>query len=220
MPSIVLRLRPEDLVNPDADLRYLIPSYLETATDGAVRDDGYDYEDDDEMVIFLATDHAQGALELVRTALTARPVLGNELAGQVRVGVMAQGDVRSVRNGRLHFGSVTLELHRPGTGRVRAQTRGQGFVGQGSPESVPATGYEDWRCAALDGSAEALHSIGLERVADVVVTEIVGMSSDTTAEVVALAAARALWLAAGREPEAARIRSLEHSALGDAPAEG
>lgn len=55
MGSIVIKLSPSKLENPDLDLRYLIPGKIEEFTNREVTDDGYDYLDDKEnsMLIFL-----------------------------------------------------------------------------------------------------------------------------------------------------------------------
>ncbi len=43
MRMIVIRLDPQLLSNPDADLRYRIPELLAQRSEGAITDDGYDY---------------------------------------------------------------------------------------------------------------------------------------------------------------------------------
>ena len=45
MKNLVLTLDPEKLQNPDLDLRYVIPDLLSARSDGNIRDNGYDYED-------------------------------------------------------------------------------------------------------------------------------------------------------------------------------
>lgn len=45
MGSIVIKIRPTALENPDLDLRYLIPAKTSKLTNGRIIDDGYDYLD-------------------------------------------------------------------------------------------------------------------------------------------------------------------------------
>ncbi len=45
MQTIIIVLNPGKLTNPDLDLRYLIPDRVSEITEGAVRDNGYDYID-------------------------------------------------------------------------------------------------------------------------------------------------------------------------------
>ena len=45
MQTIVILLDPGKLINPDLDLRYLIPDRIEELTDGSIQDNGYDYID-------------------------------------------------------------------------------------------------------------------------------------------------------------------------------
>jgi len=47
-----------------------------------MRSDGYDYEDDDVLAIFLATDDLDWAEPFVRQILDAATVLGNQLSGR------------------------------------------------------------------------------------------------------------------------------------------
>ncbi len=55
MTSIAIKPAPSRMANPDADMRYQIPQRIEQATANAVIDDGFEYLDDDKMVIFLRT---------------------------------------------------------------------------------------------------------------------------------------------------------------------
>lgn len=45
MQTIIIVLNPGKLTNPDLDLRYLIPDRISEITEGAIRDNGYDYID-------------------------------------------------------------------------------------------------------------------------------------------------------------------------------
>jgi|SRR5687767_246833 hypothetical protein len=85
MATIIIRLDPTKLENPDLDLRYVLPSTLEKASGGLVRDDAYDYDDDDVMLVFLETEQPTEALELVHRFLRDEMVLGNHLADKVEI---------------------------------------------------------------------------------------------------------------------------------------
>ena len=43
MQTIIIKLDSEKLINADLDMRYKVPDYIETYTDGVVTDNGYDY---------------------------------------------------------------------------------------------------------------------------------------------------------------------------------
>ncbi|HEY5958419.1 MAG TPA: hypothetical protein VIV60_17770 [Polyangiaceae bacterium] len=87
MPSIVIRLDPEKLQNPDLDLRYLIPDRLAELSGGLVSDDGYDYEPQgNAMQIYLQTQDLALAVPQVVTFLETENMLGNCLARAAEVG--------------------------------------------------------------------------------------------------------------------------------------
>ena len=80
MPTLVLRLRPEKLTNPDTDLRYLVPRLLCERCKGTLHEDGYDYEDDNALLLFLQADAPEQVLPRIWEILETEPVLGNTLA--------------------------------------------------------------------------------------------------------------------------------------------
>jgi hypothetical protein len=80
VPTLVLRLRPEKLTNPDTDLRYLVPRLLCERCEGKLHEDGYDYEDDNALLLFLKADAPEQVLPRVWEILETEPVLGNTLA--------------------------------------------------------------------------------------------------------------------------------------------
>lgn len=43
MIDIAIRLNPQQLANPDLDIRYLLPDLLAQQSGGQIQDDGYDY---------------------------------------------------------------------------------------------------------------------------------------------------------------------------------
>ncbi|HMA92782.1 MAG TPA: hypothetical protein VKP30_08855 [Polyangiaceae bacterium] len=88
MPSIVIRLDPERLQNPDLDLRYMIPDQLAARSSGLIADDGYDYEPENNvMQIYLRTTNLEFAVPLVVEMLETECVLGNILATSAQIGI-------------------------------------------------------------------------------------------------------------------------------------
>ena len=53
MQTIIITLDSEKMNNPDLDIRYLLPDRIDEYTEGAVRDNGYDYLDNDVMALWL-----------------------------------------------------------------------------------------------------------------------------------------------------------------------
>jgi hypothetical protein len=68
--EITITLNPGKLSNPDADLRYTIPEMVENLSNNEMKDNGYDYDDEDNMVIFLSYESLdnQKAISYVKTA--------------------------------------------------------------------------------------------------------------------------------------------------------
>jgi hypothetical protein len=86
--TIAIKLDPARMKNPDADLRYLIPDHIQAATDGRAKDDGYDYLDDDAMVIFLAAETAE-CLASVLEVLAAETFCDNRILDTAVIGIDA-----------------------------------------------------------------------------------------------------------------------------------
>lgn len=89
MPSIVIRLDPAKLTEPDLDLRYDIPSELAERSAGLLKDDGYDYEDapPNAMLIYLQTSNLDAALPFVISYIETERPFGNDLRTAATVGV-------------------------------------------------------------------------------------------------------------------------------------
>jgi hypothetical protein len=88
MPSIVIRLDPEGLQNPDADLRYELPDLLAERSGGLMKADGYDYEPDcNAMQIYLRTSDVGSAVSQIVEFLETESLHGNRLAEAAQVGV-------------------------------------------------------------------------------------------------------------------------------------
>lgn len=66
MQFLVIRLDPERLANPDADLRYQLPARIEQASGGLVRQDAFDYgPETNHMFLFLRCDQPELGLAYV-----------------------------------------------------------------------------------------------------------------------------------------------------------
>lgn len=88
MPSVVIRLEPEKLANPDADMRYEIPSMLQKRSDSLLQDDGYEYErETNAMLIFLKTEDLSKGVPLVIAFLESERLHDNNLALGAKVGI-------------------------------------------------------------------------------------------------------------------------------------
>ncbi len=68
--EITLTLDPSKLSNPDADLRYAIPEMVEKLSINQLKDDGFDYDDADNMIIYISTEsfEKQKAIDVVKEA--------------------------------------------------------------------------------------------------------------------------------------------------------
>lgn len=53
--DVNITLDPTKLSNPDADLRYLIPDKVSAISGRKISDNGYDYDEEDRMIICLAS---------------------------------------------------------------------------------------------------------------------------------------------------------------------
>ena len=87
MASIAIKLNPEQLSNPDADLRYLIPKRVQEVYKESITEDGYDYLDDNSMVIYLATDDPDAGVKKVIELLQNEKVLNNRILESAIIGL-------------------------------------------------------------------------------------------------------------------------------------
>ncbi|QMV73271.1 hypothetical protein HS961_10775 [Comamonas piscis] len=93
MSSLLLRIDPRLLKNPDLDLRTQLVDRLSERSNGYITEDGYDYEDDtDAMLIFLCTGGLPTASHLVVHVLEHEEILGNCLAGASTLGLSTTED--------------------------------------------------------------------------------------------------------------------------------
>lgn len=80
MTTLILRLDPRMLDNPDADIRYQLPDLLAERSEGIVKDDGYDYVGDGSLLLlFLKTSDVGRAIACVLEVVQNVRVLGNDL---------------------------------------------------------------------------------------------------------------------------------------------
>ena len=79
MQTIIITLDSRKMDNPDLDIRYILPDCIDEYTEGAVRDNGYDYLDNDVMALWLETEDAAENVEKVIALLESEEILENDL---------------------------------------------------------------------------------------------------------------------------------------------
>lgn len=85
MPSVLIRLDPGRMENPDTDLRYVVPDRLAEVSGGLLTDGGYDYdEESDAMLIYLSTDNLDAALPFVIELLEKEMIYENRLSDSAK----------------------------------------------------------------------------------------------------------------------------------------
>ena len=214
MTTLTIRLDPAALDNADVDLRYVLPDALAERSGGFLRADGYDYEDDDVMVVFLEVDapDVRRAVGFVRDELSQQTYLGNSLADVARLAVVASARVARQVRGRGVFADVTLE--------VGVTPEVTGIIRGPAPAARPVTAHglpraALWDEGALRGASFALFALGLRT--DVRLLSVGGTHADTTPSAAALAAARAVWSILDLEVPAASVALIERWAFGPNP---
>jgi hypothetical protein len=87
MQTIMLRLNPEKLANPDLDIRYVLPDLLVEKSNSLIIDNGYDYEDfgNRAMLLYLQTNNLEKALVCINDLITNTKVLDNDLSDAVEI---------------------------------------------------------------------------------------------------------------------------------------
>jgi hypothetical protein len=92
MPTVVVRLDPRRLKNPDVDIRYILPDLLAERSSGIISDDGYDYVGERSLlVLFLETSDIALAVACVLDTVQNVRVLGNDLRQAAVVAVERDG---------------------------------------------------------------------------------------------------------------------------------
>ncbi len=88
MPSIAILLDPDQLANPDADLRYLLPDAICAHAGGSITADGYDYVGAPPfMLVYLATDDLAAGLAATLHIIEHERLLSNDLRQGCQVAV-------------------------------------------------------------------------------------------------------------------------------------
>lgn len=97
MSTILIKLDPTQLANPDLDIRYLLPDAIIERSNGLVEDDGYDYSQNSPAVyIYLRTDDLERGLAFTLEVIEQIPILDNDLRAGTEVGVGENGNYRLV----------------------------------------------------------------------------------------------------------------------------
>jgi len=88
MNTIVIKLEPARLTNPDLDLRYRLPSLLAERSEGVIKDDGYDYVGPSQaMALFLEASDLKRAIACIMDVIANHHVLENDLRFAATVAV-------------------------------------------------------------------------------------------------------------------------------------
>ena len=77
MAHVVILLDPARLNNPDADLRYLLPDALVARAPKLLKDDAYDYDEHNRMLVYLKTRDLRRGAQTVIDELHHLSLLGN-----------------------------------------------------------------------------------------------------------------------------------------------
>ena len=87
MQTIIIKLDAQKLINPDLDMRYTIPDYIENYTNKQITDNGYDYinESGTELAIWLATEDAATQVQNVIHCLKTKRFCGNDLSQTAQI---------------------------------------------------------------------------------------------------------------------------------------
>jgi hypothetical protein len=82
MATLILKLDPSKLANPDTELRLRLADLLCVRTGGLVEDDGFNYTDDNPpgMLLFFETNEPARAAAMVIESLKHDRVMGNDLS--------------------------------------------------------------------------------------------------------------------------------------------
>lgn len=116
--------------------------------------------------------------------------------------IIVEGIFRRIHQSLPYVARVTVhvEFDTPHT-EVRVDCHGSGWGGsQGDVDDVSATGYDDWKAAAVHGVRYAL-KLAQPPVCRVTITRILGYDgTDTNPTIVGAAAADAMWKAVAYQP--------------------
>lgn len=81
MQTIIVKLNPQLMRNPDLDIRYILPDRVEAYTDKSIVDQGFDYlnDADQSMGIWLGCINAECDYLKVLECFKEQPILNNDL---------------------------------------------------------------------------------------------------------------------------------------------
>ena len=92
MATILVRLDPRKLQNPDSDIRYVLPDLIAEKSCGVIRDDGYDYVGEvPYLLLFLKTEAIDQGMRWILDTLEHETVMGNDLLPAAVVAVERDG---------------------------------------------------------------------------------------------------------------------------------
>ncbi len=116
MQTIIIKLDSEKLINADLDMRYKVPDYIETYTDGVITDNGYDYvnESGTELAIWLDTKDAAAQVQNVIHCLKTKRFCGNDLSQTAQIYISEQDCAELEKCTEVSFTpNSSEELHLP-----------------------------------------------------------------------------------------------------------
>ncbi len=109
MGHIAIKLNPRDLLNPDADCRYRIPDLIAGATNGRVRDDGYDYADGDIMIVYLSSDDPASDVADVIAILRDNEICDNRILDSAVIGIATDATTFKIVHPPETIGEFTVD---------------------------------------------------------------------------------------------------------------
>ena len=85
MQTIIIKLDPEKLDNPDLDIISYLPVRAEEYTGSAVSDNGFDYIDGDVIAVWLETEDARANAQRVIELMKSERFCDNDLSQSAEV---------------------------------------------------------------------------------------------------------------------------------------
>lgn len=91
MQTIIVKLLPGNLENPDLDIRYHLPDAVKEYTNNRIRDNGYDYLDEDDeaggdaLGIWLACENAAEDVKDVIALMKQQRICDNDLSRSAEI---------------------------------------------------------------------------------------------------------------------------------------
>lgn len=84
---IRIKIAPERLINPDHDIRYILPDLITENSNEIMSYVGYDYLKDESntMLLYFETDNFDSAFSKILEVIKAKKVLGNDLENAVEI---------------------------------------------------------------------------------------------------------------------------------------